>query len=179
MKNLLTCDINRLIDMSYGTRHRSSKGRTTQSRSHATPQACTTARGRRTPGPGLVHLQAPSLPLSPAGAATQTTGSGGRCQSLFYGQALAPFGGKTQDVRRLDGVDLKRNRQPSVAGGPASRGRPWLTAHQVGNARCGWNINLIGWGRRNWPRLMNAWCPTRSGSQARQLPNCPPATRRF
>jgi hypothetical protein len=38
---------------------------------------------------------------------------------------------------------------------------------------------LIGCGRRNWPRLMNAWCPTRSGSQTGQRPHRPEASRRF
>ena len=137
-------------------------------------------RGRRAPCPRLVHLQAPGLSLSRIRRSKlKQPASGRRCQSLFYGQAFAPFGGKTPDVRRLDRIDLKRDRQPSVAGGPASWGRPWLTARQVGNARCGWNINLIGWGWRNWPRLMNASCPTRSGSPTGRLPNRPQATRRF
>ena len=49
-------------------------------------------------------------------------------------------------------------------GGTASWGRPWLTTRQVGYARCGWNINLIACGQRNWPRFMNAWYPTRCSS---------------
>jgi hypothetical protein len=179
MKNLLTCDINRRTHMSHDPRHRCAEGRAAQSGSHPTPRARATARGCRTLGPGLVHLQAPSLSLSPAGSATETTGSRRRCQSLFYGQAFAPSGGNAPDVRRLDRIDFERDRQPSVAGGPASWGRPSLTARQVGHARCGWNINLIGCGRRNWPRLMNAWCRTISGLQARQLPHRPQATRRF
>jgi hypothetical protein len=76
-------------------------------------------------------------------------------------------------------MDLERDRQPSGAVGPASWGRPWLSACQVGHARCGWNINLIGCGQRNWPRFMNAWCPIQSSSPAEQLLNCPAAIRRF
>ena len=179
MQNLLTCAINRRIYMSNGARHRSSKGRAAQSGSHLAWQACGTARDRRTSGPGLVHLQAPSLSLSPAGSEAQTTRSGGRRQGVFYGQAFQPSGGIASDVCRFDRIDLERDRQPSVADGPAAWGRPWLTARQVGNARCGWNINLIGWERRNWPKLMNVWCPTRFSLQAQQFPNRPQATRRF
>ena len=177
MKKRLTCDINRLTHMSYGPCHRCSKGRAAQSGSHPTSQACGTARSGRTPGSGLIHLQAPGLSLSPAGAATQTTGSRGRCQSFFHGQAFASFSGKTPDLRRLDRIDPERDRQPSTAGGTASWGRPWLTVSRVSNERCGWNINLIDCGRRNWRRLMNASCPTRSGSEVG--PNRPEATRRF
>jgi hypothetical protein len=38
---------------------------------------------------------------------------------------------------------------------------------------------LIGWGWRNWRRLMNASCPTRSDAPTGQLPRRPEATRRF
>jgi hypothetical protein len=38
---------------------------------------------------------------------------------------------------------------------------------------------LIGWGRRNWPRLMNAWCPTRSGPVVGPLSRRQPSTRRI
>ena len=179
MKKLLTCDIKRRTHMSYGARQRCSEGRAAQSGSHLTPRARGTTRGRRAPGPGLVHLQAPGLSLSRAGSATQTPGSGRRCQSFFYRQAVAPFGGKTPEVQCLDRIDVERNRQPSVAGGTTSRGRPWLTARQVGNERCDWSINLIGCGRRSWPRLMNAWCPTRFGPQPRLLPNSREASGRL
>ena len=179
MKKPLTYDIKRRIYMSYGPRHRCPKGRAAQSSSHPTTQTCATARGRRTPGPRLGHLQAPGLALSRAGSATQTTDSRRRRQSLFYSQAFAPLGGKTQDVRRLDRMDVERDRQPSVAGGTASWGRSWLIARRVGNERCGCNMNLIDCGWRNWLRLMNCSCPTRSGPQAGLFPNRPPASRRF
>ena len=179
MKKVLTCDINRRTYMSYSPRHGCSEGRAAQLGTHPVARTGPSARGRRTPCPELLHLQTPSLSLPRAGSATQTPASSRRCQSLFYGQAFAPFGGKTPDVRHLHRFDLERDRQPSVAGGTASRGRPWLTTRQVGNGRCGWNINLIGCGRRNWSRLMNAWCPTRFGSPTGQLPNRPQAARRF
>lgn len=178
-KKFLTCDIKRRMYMSYGPRHRCPEGQATQWGSHPAAQTRPTARGRRTPGPGLVHLEAPSLSLSRAGSATQTPDARRRCQSFFYRQAFAPFGGKTPQVRCLDRIDIERDRQPSVVGGTASRGRPWLTARQVGNERCNWSINLIGCGRRNWLRRMNGSCPTRFGPQPRLLPNSREATRRL
>jgi len=179
MKNLLTCDINRRTYMSYASRQRCSKGRATQSGAHSSPRAGTPVRGCRTLGPRLVRHQAPSLSLPPARPATQRTRSGGRRQGVFYRQAFSPFSGKAEDVCHLHRFDSERDRQPSGAGGPSPWGRPWLTARQVGNARCGGNINLIDWGRRNWLRFMPAWYPTRSSSQAGQLCPCPDATRRF
>ena len=179
MKNLLTRDINRRTHMSYASRQRCSEGRAAQSGSYPPGRARATTRGCRTPGPGLGGLQAPSLSLSSAGSATQASDSRGRCQGLLYRQTLASSGGYAPDVRRLNRLDLERDRQSSVAGIAASWGRPWLTARQVGNGRCGWNFNLTGCGRRNWPRLMNAWCPTGCGSATGQLPHYPEATRRF
>ena len=179
MKNLLTGDIKGRIYTSYGARQRCSKSRPAQSGSHPSPRALVPARGGRTPGPELVCHQAPGLSLSAAGSATQTTRSGGRRQGVFYGQTFSPFSGEAPNVRRLHRMDLERDRLPRGAVGPASWGRPWLTVRQVGNARCGWIINLIGCGQRNWPKFMHAWCPTRSHSHLRQLPPCRRASRRF
>jgi len=72
VKELLTCDIDRRTHMSYGPRQRCSEGRPAQSGSHPTAPTCTTARGRRTPCPGLGHLQASGLSLSRPSSATQT-----------------------------------------------------------------------------------------------------------
>src|SRR5580692_7331127 len=137
MKNLLTCDINRLTHMSYDSRQRCSKGRATQSGSHPPPRACATSRGCRTLGSRVVGDQASSLSLSAACSATPTTRCGARCQGLLYGQALAPFGGHAPDLRRLDRFDPERDRQPRRASDSPSWGRPWLTTRGVGNARCG------------------------------------------
>ena len=160
MKKPLTCDINRRTYISHGTCERCSKSRATQSGSHPPPRTCALARGSRTPGSRLVRHQAPSLSLSPACPTTQTTGSGRRRQSILYRQAFSPFGRKAAGLCRLHRLDVERNCQPSGAGGPAPRGRPWLTARQAGSARCGGNINLIGCRRRNWLRFMRAWCPS-------------------
>jgi len=179
MKNLLTCDINRRTYMSYASRQRCSKGRATQSGAHSSPRAGTPARGCRTLGSRVVGHQASSLSLSAAGSATPTTRPGTRRQGLFYGQALAPPGGKAPDLRRLDRLDPERDRQPSRAGGTPSRGRPWLTTLWVGNARCGWNINLTACGQRSWRRFMNAWYPTRCSSPCEPRPHCPGTIRRL
>jgi len=179
MKKILTCDISGRTYMSYGPCHRCSEGRAAQLGSRPLARTGFSSPGCRTPCTELLHLQAPSLSLSRTGAATPPPASGRRCQSLFYGQAFAPFGGKTPDVRQLHRVDLERDRQSSAAGGTASWGRPWLTIRQVGNERCGWNINLIGCGWRNWRRFMNASCPTRADAPTGPLRDRPKATRRF
>ena len=179
MKNLLTCDINGRTYMSYASRQRCSKGRATQSGACSSPRAGTAARGCRTLGSRVVGHQASSLSSSAACSATPTTRPGTRRQSLLYGQALAPSGGNAPDLRRLDRFDPQRDRQPSRASGTPSWGGPWLTTRWVGNARCGWNINLTGCGQRSWPRLMNAWCPTEFRTPPEPLPCCRKAGRRF
>jgi hypothetical protein len=179
MKNLLTCDINRRTYMSYASRQRCSKSRAAQSGSHPPPRACAPSRGCRTLGSRVVGHQAPSLSLSAACSATPTTRPGTRRQGLLYGQALAPSGGNAPDLRRLDRFDPQRDRQPSRASGTPSWGRAWLTTRRIGNARCGWNINLTGCGQRSWPRLMNAWYPTPCNSPCGPRPHCPETIRRF
>jgi hypothetical protein len=179
MKNLLTCDISRRTYMSDGTRQRCSKSPAAQSGSHPPPRACATSRGRRTLGSRLVRHQASSLSLSAACSAAPTTRPGTRCQGLLYSQAFAPSGGNAPDLRRRDRLNPERDRQPSRASGTPSWGRPWLTTRSVGNARCGWNINLTGCGQRSWPRFMNAWYPTRGSSPCGPRPHCPETIRRF
>jgi len=178
MKNLLTCDINRRIYMSYGTRQRCSKSPATQSGTYASARAGAPTRGGRTPGSRLVRHQAPSLSLSPACPTTQTTGSGRRRQDIFYRQAFSPFGRKAAGLCRLHRLDAERDCQPCRAGGAAAWGRPWLSARQAGCARCGGNINLIGCPRRNWLRYMRVWCPSWFRPRPGPLSPCPDATRR-
>src|SRR5208283_395174 len=179
MKNLLTCDINGRIYMSYASRQRYSKSRATQSSAHPPPRACATSRGCRTLGARVVGDQASSLSLSAACSATPATRPGTRRQGLLYGQAFAPSGGHAPDLRRLDRFDPERDRQPSRAGGTPSWGRPWLTTRGAGNARCGWNINLTGCGLKSWRRFMNAWYLTRCSSPCEPRPHCPGTIRRF
>ena len=86
---------------------------------------------------------------------------------------------RLRDIRRFHRIDLERDRQPCLLGGTASRGRSWLTGRQVGNGRCGWNINLIDCCQRSWRRRMSCSCPPRSGRQPAPLPDKPAASRRF
>jgi len=179
MKNLLTCDINRRTYMSYASRQRCSKGPATQSGTHSSPRAGTPTRSCRTLGSRVVGHQASSLSSSAACSATPTTRPGTRRQGLLYGQALAPSGGNAPDLRRLNRLDPERDRRPSRASDTPSWGRPWLTTPWVGNARCGWNINLTGCGQRSWPRFMNAWYPILCSSPCGPRPQCPETIRRF
>lgn len=178
MKNPLTCDIKRRIYMSYVPCQRCPESRTAQSGSHSTAGARGSARGRRTARPVLFHLQAPSLSLPRTGTAAQTPSPGRRRQSIFHRQTLAQSGGQASRLRRFHRIDLERDRQPCLVGGTSSRGRTWLTGHQVDNEPCGWNINLTDCCQRNWCRLMNCSCPPKT-SQPRLLPHAPAAIRRF
>ena len=53
----LTCDINKRIYMSHGSRQRSPESRTAQPGSHPAAGACAPARGCRAPRPRLLHLR--------------------------------------------------------------------------------------------------------------------------
>jgi len=179
MMKPLTCVINRRTIMTDGSCQRYPESRAAQLGSHPAARTRATARGRRTSRRSLFHLQAPGLSLSPAGAATETAGSGRRSQSLLHDQALPHSGGKAPDVRSFDGIDLERDRQPGIAGCIASRGRSWLTARRLNHGYCGWNISLIGCWRRNWLRPMNCLCPNRSGPPSERLLARTRAARRF
>lgn len=178
MKELLTRDVNRRICMSYGPCQRCPESRTAQSGSHTTAGARAPARGRRTTRPVLFHLQASGLSLPRTGATAQTPSPGRRCQSVLHRQTLAQSGRQASRLRRFHRFDLERDRQPCLVGGTASRGRTWLTGHQVDNEPCGWNINLTDCCQRNCCRLMNCSCPPKT-SQPRLLPHTPAAIRRF
>jgi hypothetical protein len=162
MKKFLTCDINGRTYMSYGARHRCSEGRAAQCGSLPVARPGFAARVRRTPCPELLYLQTPGLSLSRAGAATPTSDSGRRCQSLFYRQAFAPLGRETPDVCHFHRLDLERDRQSSLAGGTASWGRSWLTTRQVGNER----RSLARWAYRNTRSCGDTCAGRRTGSRA-------------
>ena len=179
MKMPLTCVINRRIYMAYGPRHRCPESRAAQLGSHPATGTRVPARGRRTPRPGLLHLQAPSLSLSRASTAAQASGPGRRCQIVIYGEALPQPGGETAHLRCFHRIDPERDRQPCLVGGAPSWGRTWLTDRRVGNGRCGSNINLIGCWRRSWRTLMNCSCPTMSVPRPEPVPASPPANRSF
>ena len=179
MIKFLTCDINRRIYMSYGSRQRSPESRTAQPGSHPAAGACAPARGCRAPRPRLLHLQAPGLSLSRTGSATQASSPSRRCQSVLHRQTLAQSGGQTPRLRRFHRIDLERNRHSCLLGGTASRGRSWLTGRRVDNERYGWNINLIDCCQRSWRRRMSCSCPPESGRQPGPLPDNPAASRRF
>jgi len=179
MIEFLTCDINRRIYMSYGTRQRSPESRTAQLGSHPAARTSAPTRGRRTPRPSLLDLQAPGLSLSRAGSATQASSAGRRCQSVLHRQTLAQSGRPTPRLRRFHRIDLERNRHSCIFGSTASRGRSWLTGRWVGNVRYGWNINLTDCCQRSWRRRMNCSCPPEAGRQPGPLLDKPAAIRRF
>jgi len=130
-KKCLKYDISRRMYMSDVSRQPYPKGRTAQFSPHPSAAVSALARGRPATGPKLLHLRAPGLSLPRAGTATQAPSSGRRCQSILHRQAFAPSGTATPRLRRFDRIDLKRDRQPCLPGGPAPRGRSWLSRRPV------------------------------------------------
>ncbi len=130
-KKCLKYDISGRIYMSDVSRQPYPKGRTAQFSPHPSAAVSALARGRPATGPELLHLRAPGLSLPRAGTATQAPSPGRRCQSILHRQAFAPSRTATPRLRRFDRIDLKRDRQPCLPGGPAPRGRSWLSRRPV------------------------------------------------
>jgi len=175
----LTCDINRRIYMLYGPRQRCPESRAAQPGSYPAARTRASARGRRAPLPGLLHLQAPGLSLSGTGSAAQTSGPGWRCQIVVHCEALPKPRRETAHLRCFHRIDLERDCQPCLVGGAPPRGRTWLTGRRVDNGRYGWNINSTDCCRRSWRRLMNCLRLPESGRQSERPPDIPAAIRRF
>jgi hypothetical protein len=161
-KKCLTDDISRRIYMSYASRQPYPKGRTAQLGPHPFAAPSTLARGGAAIGPELLHLRAPSLSLPRAGTTTQAPSTSRRCQSVLYRQAFAPSRRAPPRLRRFDGIDLERDRQPCLLGGPAPRGRSWLTRRAVSHEPSIWNTASTDYCRTSWFRPTN--CSRRTGA---------------
>ena len=138
LKKYLSHDIYKSTYMSNASRQPYPKGRTAQPGSHSPAAVSALARSGPETGPELFHLRTPSLSLPGASTATQAPRPGRRCQSILHRQAFAPSRGTTPRLRRFDRIDLERDRQPCLLGGPATWGRSWLTdAQSVANRPSG------------------------------------------
>ena len=176
-KKRLTYDINGRMYMSDASRQPYPKGRTDQLGSHPSAAISTLARGRAAIGPELLHLRAPGLSLPRAGTATQAPSSGRRCQSILHRQAFAPSRGATPRLRRFDRIDLERDRQPCLLGGPAPRGRSWLSRRPVSHELCIWNTTSTDYCRTSWSRPTNY--SRRTGARRLLQARSPRAARRL
>ena len=176
-KKCLTCDISRRIYMSYASGQPYPKGRTDQLGPHPFAAVSTLARSCPAIGPELLHLGAPGLSLPRAGTATQAPSPGRRCQSVLYRQAFAPSRRATPRLRRFDRIDLKRDRQPCLLGGPASRGRSWLSRRPVSHELCIWNTASTDYCRTSWFRP--TICSRRTGAGRLLQARSPQAARRL
>ena len=176
-KKCLTNDISRRIHMSYASRQPYPKDRTDQLGSHPSAAVSTLARGRPATRPELLHLRAPGLSLPRAGTATQASSPGRRCQSILHRQAFAPSRTATPRLRRFDRIDLKRDRQPCLLGGPAPRGRSWLTRRPVSHEPSIWNTASTDYCRTSWFRPTT--CSCRTGARRLLQARSPRAARRL
>ena len=177
LKKHLRCDVYRRIYMSDASSQPYPKSRTAQLGPHPFAAVSALARGRPAIGPQLLHLRAPGLSLPRAGTATQAPSPGRRCQSVLHRQAFAQSRRATPRLRRVDRIDLKRDRQPCLLGGPAPRGRSWLTRRAVRHEPSIWNTASTDYCRTSWFRPTN--CSRRTGA-GRWLPaRSPQAARRW
>ena len=173
-KKCLTCDINGRIYMSNASRQPYPKDRTDQLGSHPSAAVSALARGCSAISPELLHLRAPGLSLSRAGAATQAPSSGRRCQSVLHRQAFARSRRATPRLRRFDRIDFKRDRQPCLLGGTAPRGRSWLI--RLSHEPSIWNTVSTDYCRTSWFRPTN--CSRRTGAGRLLQARSPQAARR-
>jgi len=176
-KKCLKYDINRRIYMANASRQPYPKGRTDQLGSHSSAAVSALARGCAPIGPELLHLRAPGLSLPRAGTATQAPSPGRRCQSILHRQAFARSRRATPRLRRFDRIDLKRDRQPCLLGGPAPRGRSWLTRRPLSHEPCIWNTASTDYYRTSWFRPTN--CSRRTGPGRLRQARSPQAARRW
>jgi hypothetical protein len=150
LKKYLSYDMYGCTYMSNGSRQPYPKSRTAQPGSHPSAAVSALARGCPAISPELLHLRAPGLSLPRAGTATQAPSTGGRCQSVLHCQAFAPSGRATPHLRRFDRIDLERDRQPCLLGGPAPRGRSWLIRRAVSHEPCIWNTASTDYYWTSW-----------------------------
>ncbi len=177
IQKCLNNDINERTYMSNASRQPYPKSRTPQLGPYPFAAPSTLARGGPAIGPELLHLRAPSLSLPRAGTATQAPRPSRRCQSVLHRQAFAPSRTATPRLRRFDRIDLKRDRQPCLLGGPAPRGRSWLSRRAVSHEPSIWNTASTDYCRTSWFRPTN--CSRRTGA-GRWLPaRSPQAARRW
>ena len=173
----LTNDIHRRSYMSYASSQPYPKGRTAQLGPHPSAAVSALARGGPAIGPELLHLRAPGLSLPRAGTATQAPRPSRRRQSVLHRQAFARSRRATPRLRGFDRFDFERDRQPCVFGGPATRGRSWLSRRAVRREPSIWNTASTDYCRTSWFRPTN--CSRRTGA-GRWLPaRSPHAARRW
>src|SRR5271157_4115629 len=83
----------------------------------------------------------------------------------------------TPRLRRFDRIDLKRDRQPCLLGGTASRGRSWLSRRAVSHEPSIWNIASTDYCRTSWFRPTT--CSHRTGTGWLLQVRSPQAARRW
>jgi hypothetical protein len=154
----LPCVIYGCIFVTYGSRQRGRKSRTSQLCSRTLAAVRSSARCCRADGAGPRRLSTSSLSLSAAGAPLETTSSRRGYQGCFHCEALARVSATRALVREHYGSLVKRDRQPGVAGGPEAEKRAWLSAAHRTATLFSWNIDSIVCFSRDWSKPTNCWC---------------------
>jgi hypothetical protein len=177
LKKYLSDDVYKRIYMSYASSQPYPKSQTAQLGPHPSAAVSALARSRPAIGPDLLHLRAPGLSLPRAGAATQAPRPGRRCQSVLHRQAFAASRTAAPRLRRFDRINLERDRQPCLLGGPATRGRSWLSRRAVSHEPCIWNIASTDYCRTSWFRPTT--CSRRTGAGRLFQARSPQPARRW
>jgi hypothetical protein len=151
------------IFMADAACQRCPEGRAPQSRTDLTSSSRATLRCGRTPGAGLLHLAAPSLPLPRTGSATEGAGSTRRIETGIHSETSTRPDSAGPGVRHKETFVHQRGGQPGVARAVAARARAWVSRGQLGREPAAWNIDLIVCCRTNLHRHTSCWCRTNGG----------------
>src|SRR6266542_2400195 len=154
------------IFMTDAARQRYLKSRAPPSRTDLTSASRATLRCGRTPGAGLLHLAAPSLPLPRTGSATEGAGSPRPIETGIHRETSRRPDSAGPGVRHKKTIVPQRGGQPGVARGVAARARAWVSRDQRGREPAAWSTDWIVGCRTNWHRHISCWCRTKGGPLA-------------
>jgi hypothetical protein len=166
------------ILMTYESRQRCSKSRTTQPRAGLAPAVRATSRGRRAPGQRLLHLSTTGLSLPSAGTSAEGASNRDRIEVGIHGKAAARFDSAGAVVRICQTTLDQRGGQPRVVGSAATRARSWLRPDRFRHVLFIWSIVSAVCYPTSWLRSFSLWCRINAGQSRLQYPTAHNKLRR-
>ena len=146
--------------MTYGSRQRGPKVRTSQPCSTALAAIRATARRRGETGGRVFDFSPPSLPVPATGPAPGPTCRSERVEASVHRQAFSQFDSAGAVVRICQEGRNQRSRESSAPSVLATRGRSWLSRRRSRLALCSWSIDLTACCQKSWLRPIRCWCQT-------------------
>jgi hypothetical protein len=147
------------IVMTYGSRQRRPKSRTSKPRPRAIGAIRRTLQCGRATSAGMLYFSSAGVPLRAAGPAFKGTCCGERIQTGVHGKTSTQFDSSRAVVRICQKDVDQRSRDSSAASVPATRGRSWLSRSQPRRAVFSWSIVLIACRQTSWLRYISGSCP--------------------